>query len=149
VHPSLRNLSIHALNNIMKYPLAITISTLSVFAFMAWVIASGELTFHAPEPPAHTLMIKSVISRCPAADGAENIATMSPNLPWTAALATTCNGKPTCEVDTAAWYAEKDTTPTCTEEIAIRFACPPNDPTPHKAFLYEGQRDALSCSTSE
>jgi hypothetical protein len=63
-------------------------------------------------------------------------------------VARMCDGKPACEIDTAAWFAKTDNTPDCTEEIAVRFSC-----TPHadvkQVFLYEGQRGNLACKQDD
>jgi hypothetical protein len=125
----------------MKYPLAIAISTIAVFALMGLVIATGAMRFHEPSPATYLLKIDSVAIACP-----EEGSIKKPLLiqSFTDALTKQCNGKPHCSVNTAKLYGKADTTPNCTDKLRIRYFCTPNTEK-KRIFLYEGQRGSLHC----
>ena len=137
----------------MKHPLAITISSLAIFAFMALIIISGELSFSQPPAPTHRLDITSVVAHCPDSLR-KDVASLPVDEPMSVWVRGLCDDKTDCEINTKEYYSSKpDTTPHCTEEIIIHYQCRHIDPlvddniiAMRPVFLYEHQYGAIGCS---
>jgi hypothetical protein len=126
----------------MKYPLPIAIATLCVFAFMAFIIMDGTLTFGTPRLPSHFIAVQSVQIACAVEQATRETTVL--NQRATSMLQQHCNGKPSCEVDTSRFYATGERLESCTDEIHIIYKCTPRTEA-SQVFLYEGQRGSLAC----
>ncbi len=132
----------------MKYPLQITIITAAVFAYMAYIIMDGTITFGTPEKLTHFLRIQSVHVKCAIPEIQKNRPDMQGLADgMTSKLQALCNDLPACDIDTAALYGTRQHLNNCMDEIRLTYTCTP-DPAPKQLFLYEGQHGTVSCDES-
>ncbi len=139
----------------MRYPFAVTVASLTVFAFIAFVLLSGEWNLGNANASSNVMHIDTVRVHCPFA-ASDAIDDLPVHLAFTRAVQSVCNGRPNCQIDTPALQGDKDIFPNCSEEWIVHFYCHPQEEAypvlkgeAHRAFLYEGQRAMVGCSHME